>query len=372
MASVLVVDDEVSLREGIVLALEATGHRVSTAGTLAEARRRLRAASFDCMLLDIRLPDGNGIDLLEEAHETLAPDTPIIMATASGDSARTIAAIKAGAFDYLKKPFDLRALVATVERALRSRDPSRSRSVSPCTPIDAVSSDPVDPRSDRLIGGSAAMVAVWKAIGRISSSDAPVLVLGETGTGKEVVARAIHDHSTRAKEPFIAVNLASLAPSLVESELMGHEKGAFTGAIRRRVGRIELAGRGTLFLDEIGDLDAALQTKLLRVLQDGAFERVGGSETLTSKARIVAATNKAVRPGDAAPTLREDLYYRLAVVEIDVPPLRERRSDILSSSRTPSLGRRRVRSPRPRWIACSRTRGPATFASSSTSSSVLL
>jgi two-component system, NtrC family, response regulator AtoC len=179
-----------------------------------------------------------------------------------------------------------------------------------------------------LIGASAPMLAVWKVIGRAAASDAPVLVVGETGTGKDLVARAIHDHSARAKEPFVAVNLAALAPTLLESELMGHEKGAFTGAVARRAGRLEMANAGTLFLDEIGDLDATLQTKLLRVLQDGRFERVGGSETLTSKARVIAATNKPVRPGAPGATLREDLYYRLAVVEVELPPLRARRSDI--------------------------------------------
>jgi len=152
--------------------------------------------------------------------------------------------------------------------------------------------------------------------------------VGETGTGKELVARAIHDHSARAKEPFVAVNLAALAPTLLESELMGHERGAFTGAVARRAGRFEMAGAGTLFLDEIGDLDSTLQTKLLRVLQDGRYERVGGTETLASRARVLAATNKPVRPGQAGATLREDLYYRLAVVEVELPPLRARRSDI--------------------------------------------
>jgi two-component system response regulator AtoC len=167
-------------------------------------------------------------------------------------------------------------------------------------------------------------------------------VVGETGTGKELVARAIHDHSARAKEPFVAVNLAALAPTLLESELMGHEKGAFTGASARRPGRIELAGAGTLFLDEIGDLDPTLQTKLLRVLQDGRYERVGGTETLTSHARVVAATNKPVRPGDPAATLREDLYYRLAVIEVELPPLRARRSDI-PLLLTNALGRTKAR-----------------------------
>ncbi len=182
--------------------------------------------------------------------------------------------------------------------------------------------------SGELIGQSAAMLAIWKQIGRAAASDAPVLITGETGTGKELVARAIHEYSPLAKEPFVAVNLAALPASLIESELFGHERGAFTGATTRRAGRFELAQGGTLFLDEIGDLDPLLQTKLLRVLQDARFERVGGSDPITCRARVLTATNKPVRPGISGATLREDLYYRLAVFEIEVPPLRARRSDI--------------------------------------------
>src|SRR5205814_6077417 len=173
-----------------------------------------------------------------------------------------------------------------------------------------------------------AMLEIWKLIGRAAASTAPVLITGETGTGKELVARAIHAYSSRGAEPFVAVNLAALPPTLIETEVFGHDRGAFTGAVARRAGRFEIAGRGTLFLDEIGDLDAALQTKLLRVLQDGTYERVGGSEPLTNHARIVTATNKPVRPDEDGRALREDLYYRLAVIEIRVPPLRARRSDV--------------------------------------------
>ena len=179
-----------------------------------------------------------------------------------------------------------------------------------------------------LVGTSAAMLAVWKLIGRAASSSAPVLITGETGTGKEVVARAIHGHSGRARHPFVAVNLAALPPTLIESELFGHERGAFTGAAARRAGRFEAAAQGTLFLDEIGDLDMPLQTKLLRVVQEGTYERVGGDDVVASQVRIIAATSRPVRPGVAGAALRDDLYYRLAVIEIEVPPLRARRSDI--------------------------------------------
>ncbi len=239
------------------------------------------------------------------------------MVTAYGDSDRTIQAMRDGAFDYVTKPFDLDRLLAVVERALEQFQLARE-------PLP----QPASSAADALVGASEAMLAVTKVIGRASASDAPVLITGETGTGKELVARAIHRYSSRTAEPFIAVNVAALAPTLIESELFGHEKGAFTGAAARRVGRIELAGAGTLLLDEVADLDPSLQTKLLRVLQDGAFERVGGNELIMSRARIVAATNRVVRPGQVGAALRDDLYYRLAVIEIHVPPLRDRRSDI--------------------------------------------
>ena len=319
-AAVLIVDDETGVREGLVRAVASRGYRTVPASSLADARAALDKEEIDCVLLDVRLKDGDGLDLLRELRAGTHRETPVIMATAFGDSERTIQAMKAGAFEYVTKPFDLPLLLDAVDRAVRKRALGKRVSSSP----PEVDAEPGSP----LIGASAPMLAVWKVIGRAAASDAPVLVVGETGTGKELVARAIHDHSARAKQPFVAVNLAALAPTLLESELMGHEKGSFTGAHVRKAGRLELAGAGTLFLDEIGDLDAALQTKLLRVLQDGRYERVGGTETLTSRARIIAATNKPVRPGDPAATLREDLYYRLAVVEVEVPPLRARRSDI--------------------------------------------
>ncbi len=318
-AAVLIVDDETGVREGLVRAVASRGYRTVPAASLADARAALDDEEIDCVLLDVRLKDGDGLDLLRELRAGTHRETPVIMATAFGDSERTIQAMKAGAFEYVTKPFDLPLLLDAVDRAVRKR--ALGRQVSSAPAVAAAEGGP-------LIGASAPMLAVWKVIGRAAASDAPVLVVGETGTGKELVARAIHDHSARAKQPFVAVNLAALAPTLLESELMGHEKGSFTGAHVRKAGRLELAGSGTLFLDEIGDLDAALQTKLLRVLQDGRYERVGGTETLASRARIIAATNKPVRPGDPAATLREDLYYRLAVVEVEVPPLRARRSDI--------------------------------------------
>jgi two-component system response regulator AtoC len=330
MSHVLIVEDDNGVREGLVRAVASKGHRTTAAPGIAEAKAALAREPFDCVLLDVRLKDGDGLDLLREIREGAARETPVIMATAFGDSERTILAMKTGAFEYVTKPFDLPLLLDVVERAVKKRALGRAMlaeaEAAEATAGPGGRAPPV--AQGPLIGASAPMLGVWKVIGRAAASDAPVLVVGETGTGKELVARAIHDHSARAKEPFVAVNLAALAPTLLESELLGHERGAFTGAVARRAGRFEMADRGTLFLDEIGDLDATLQTKLLRVLQDGRYERVGGTETLTSRARVIAATNKPVRPGQPGATLREDLYYRLAVVEVELPPLRARRSDI--------------------------------------------
>jgi DNA-binding NtrC family response regulator len=318
MSIVLIVEDEAGLREGLVGAVQTLGHQANAAAGLHEARRLLSTESVDCVLLDIRLKDGDGLELLREMRGGSWREIPVIVATAYGDSERTIGAMRDGAFDYLTKPFDFPALLATVERALKQRALIR----------DLPHQDPPPESRGGLVGSSAAMLATWKLIGRAATSEAPVLILGETGTGKELVARAIHEYSTRARAPFVPVNLAALPPTLLESELFGHEKGAFTGAQQRRAGRIEAAAAGTLFLDEIGDLDAALQTKILRVLADGKYERVGGDEPLSSLARLVSATHKPVRPGEPGCVLREDLYYRLAVIEIEVPPLRARRSDI--------------------------------------------
>jgi DNA-binding NtrC family response regulator len=318
VSAVLIVEDEPGLREGLVGAVETLGFRALPAAGLGEARRVLASEAIDCVLLDIRLRDGDGLELLRELRGGAHRDVPVIVATAYGDSERTIRAMRDGAFDYLTKPFDLPALLSTVGRAVKQR--TLAQALRP--PV------PEPPARGTLVGTSTAMLNIWKLIGRAAASETPVLITGETGTGKELVARAIHEYSSRSAEPFVAVNLAALPQTLLESELFGHERGAFTGATARRSGRLEAAGTGTLFLDEIGDLDGALQTKLLRVLSDGSYERVGGDERLVSRARIVSATHKPVRPGEPGYVLREDLYYRLAVIEIEVPPLRARRSDI--------------------------------------------
>jgi two-component system response regulator AtoC len=317
MSTVLVVEDERKLRDALASAVTSAGHKAVTAAGVMDARERIQSEDVACVLLDIRLRDGDGLELLRELRQGPHREVPVIMVTAYGDSERTIQAMRDGAFEYVTKPFDLDRLLALIERALKQYTLSRE-----------LPSGPIPIARGVLVGASEAMLAVSKVIGRAAASDAAVLITGETGTGKELVARAIHQYSSRAAEPFVAVNLAALPPTLLESELMGHEKGAFTDASARRLGRIELAGAGTLLLDEIGDLDLSLQTKLLRVLQEGAFERVGGGQQIQSRARIIAATNKPVRPGEPGAALRDDLYYRLAVIEITVPPLRERRSDI--------------------------------------------
>jgi two-component system, NtrC family, response regulator AtoC len=322
LSTVLIIEDEPGLRQGLCDVVSAMGLSAIAAAGITEGRRSIDAQPIDCVLLDIRLRDGDGLDFLRELRAGPARDVPVIVATAYGDSERTIRAMRDGAFDYLTKPFDLPLLRTTVLRATKQRALSRAAATPPAAAVAA------DQSGSDLVGTSAAMLGVWKLIGRAAASTAPVLITGETGTGKELVARAIHAYSARAADPFVAINLAALPPTLIESELFGHERGAFTGATGRRSGRFESAGEGTLFLDEIGDLDPTLQTKLLRSVQEGTFERIGGNEVLRSRARIIAATNRPVRPGASGATLREDLYYRLAVIEIDVPPLRARRSDI--------------------------------------------
>ncbi|MBL9109053.1 MAG: sigma-54-dependent Fis family transcriptional regulator [Myxococcales bacterium] len=309
---ILVIDDDQTIREALVAAFEDAGYGASSLPGLTGARERIAADRPELVFLDVRLKDGDGIELLAVLRAEF-PQLPVVIATAYGDSDRTIRAMKLGAFDYVTKPFDLDALLAVVARAVRTPRVGKR--------LEAPASE------SAFVGSSPAMLQVWKIIGRAAGSDAPVLVTGESGVGKELVARAIHEHGSR-RGPFVAVNVAALPPSLVESELFGHERGAFTGATTRRAGRFEVASEGTLFLDEIGDLPPSLQTKLLRVLENGSFERVGDSASIVSRARIVAATSRPIAPRSEGSTIREDLYYRLGVVSIHVPPLRERLQDI--------------------------------------------
>jgi two-component system response regulator AtoC len=312
--TILIVDDDDTTRRALASLLGDEGYTAIAADSIATASAALSADGdrIQAVLLDIRLRDGDGLELLERLRGE-RPLLPVIMATAFSDSARAIRAMRLGAFEYVTKPFDLDGLLATVSRAV-------------ATP--QIATAVVDEPSSPLIGSSPRMLDVWKLIGRAAASAVPVLITGETGVGKELVARAMHDHGPRRDAPFVAVNLAAIPPPLIESELFGHEKGSFTGATARRDGRFTLADHGTLFLDEIADLDPTLQTKLLRVLEDGGFERVGGSQRLTSTARIISATSRPIEPGAPGATLREDLFYRLGVLRLDVPPLRARRQDI--------------------------------------------
>jgi two-component system response regulator AtoC len=319
MASVLIIEDDPVFGELLAMHLEDQGYEPRLVRSAAEARDALQRVSPDAVLLDHQLPDGFGLDLLSEiAGQASAP--PVIMITGVTDNTLAIEAMRQGAYDFVRKPMDEVELDTTLGNALRNH--RLSRQVSAITDSD-------DYRVDvgQIVGTSPAVLEVCKTIGAVASRNAPVLITGESGTGKEVVARAIHHHSGR-EGLFLPVNCSALAENLLESELFGHERGSFTGAVRRKEGRFELAANGTLFLDEVGEMPGSLQAKLLRVLQEGTFERVGGTQTLHSDARIVAATNRDLKALVREERFRDDLYYRLNVVHIDLPPLRSRMQDL--------------------------------------------
>jgi two-component system nitrogen regulation response regulator GlnG len=320
-ARVLIADDEPSIRFVLRETLESAGHSVVDVPNGDDALRALAEASFDVAFFDIRMPGASGLDLLERAR-TVGSDVAIVIITAQNTFENAVEAMKRGAFDYLVKPFGTQEVLALVEKAMRSRAlESEVRALRRALGKGA-------PPSERLVGKSAALLDVFKTIGRVARSDVPVLVTGESGTGKELIARAIHAASPRAGGPFVAVNAAAIPRDLLESELFGHERGAFTGAVEARPGRFREAAGGTLFLDEIGDMPVDVQAKLLRVLQTGEVTSVGGRRAELVSVRIVAATHRDLDAAVVAGTFREDLLYRLRVVPIAVPPLRERREDI--------------------------------------------
>ncbi|MBN2645909.1 MAG: sigma-54-dependent Fis family transcriptional regulator [Desulfuromonadaceae bacterium] len=318
---VLVVDDEESLRWVLSKALSRLGLTVDLADCGEAARRLLTAGGYDLVLLDIKMPDVSGLDLLEEIRKKL-PRLPVIMMTAESSMKNAVEAMKRGAYDYITKPFDLDALEALVIKAKNFAE-----NQAEVTRLHSAIKD--QQQSERsIIGASQPMQEVYKLLGRVSNSDITVLITGESGTGKELIARAIHQNSHRLGHPFVALNCAAIPRELLESELFGFEKGAFTGATERKIGKFEQADKGTIFLDEIGDMPLELQAKLLRVIQEKEVTRTGGNRSIPIDVRIVAATNQDLEQRVSAREFREDLYYRLNVLPIQLPPLRERREDI--------------------------------------------
>jgi len=317
---ILVVDDDAAIRTVVREALRREGHEVETAASVAEQRKAMARFMPDLLVTDVMLPDGNGLDLVPEMLAE-NPGMPVIVLSAQNTLATAVRATEQGAFEYLPKPFDLEELCRAVEDGLRSR----------AARGDA---EPEGIKEDLpLIGRSPAMQDVYRTIARVVSNELTVLVFGESGTGKELVARAIHDLGPRRRKPFVAINMAAIPRELIESELFGHERGAFTGAQVRAAGKFEQAQGGTLFLDEIGDMPMEAQTRLLRVLQEGEFTTVGGARTIRADVRIIAATHKDLPAMIAANSFREDLYYRLNVVPILLPPLRDRPGDIAELAR---------------------------------------
>jgi two-component system, NtrC family, nitrogen regulation response regulator GlnG len=314
MSRVLVVDDDASVRTVIAQALRRAGHDVMTADGLAAADRALANGAPDVLVTDVVLPDGDGLDHARQVAERF-PDLPVIVLSARNTLATAVRATEAGAYDYLPKPFDLDALTLAVAAAARRGQRFEQ------TQAEEEGGLP-------LLGRSPAMQAVYRVIARVVGTDLTVLVTGESGTGKELVARALHDLGPRRAAPFVAINMAAIPRELIEAELFGYERGAFTGAAQRTAGRFEQAAGGTLFLDEIGDMPLEAQTRLLRVLQQGEFLPVGAPRPVRADVRIVAATNRDLAVQVAQGAFREDLFYRLNVVPIALPPLRERREDV--------------------------------------------
>ena len=323
--TILIIDDEANLRKTLAEILHARGYLILEAEDGSTAIDLLGSTVPDLIFSDWKMPKVGGEELLQylHSHPRLA-SVPVIVITAYGSSHSAIEAIRLGAYDFVTKPFDLDEIVVTAERALDHSTLNRELIRLHSQPTQDYAS-----ASGRLVGASGPMLDVFIMVGKVAETDSTVLICGESGTGKELVAEAIHNYSQRKSKPFIVVNCAALPENLLETELFGHERGAFTGAVGRKTGRFETAEGGTIFLDEIGELSPILQSKLLRVLQERTFERVGGTETIVGNFRVLAATNRDLEASVREKVFREDLYYRLNVVRIQIPSLRERRSDIV-------------------------------------------
>ena len=318
MNKILVVDDQKTVCYSIQRLLQSEGYDVLTASNGTDALSIINHKKPDLVIMDVRMPEMDGLEVLGKIKES-HPDVQVIMMTAFSTTEKAIQAMKLGAYDYLTKPFDNNGLLIRVNGAIKARDLMK----------EVVTLDEIeDYEGERIVGKSPAMLNIYKQIGKVAPTDATVLIRGESGAGKELAARAIYHYSKRSAKPFLAINCAAIPEHLLESELFGYERGAFTGADFKKIGKFEQCSGGTVFLDEIGDMSLGLQAKILRILQDGAFERLGGSETIKTDVRIVAATNKHLEDMVKEGLFREDLYYRLNVVSISLPPLRERKEDI--------------------------------------------
>jgi two-component system, NtrC family, nitrogen regulation response regulator GlnG len=318
-ATILVADDDRAIRTVLNQALARLGHDVRLTGNAATLWRWIADGDGDLVITDVIMPDENGLDLIPRIKK-LRPDLRVIVMSAQNTLLTAVKATERGAFEYLPKPFDLRELISVVERALSA-------------PLSAPTDEEVDDEQLPLIGRSPAMQEIYRAIARLMGTDLSVLITGESGTGKELVARALHDFGKRRSGPFVAINMAAIPRELIESELFGHERGAFTGATQRSAGRFEQAKGGTLFLDEIGDMPFEAQTRLLRVLQEGEYTAVGGRAPIRADSRIIAATHRDLSHLIRQGVFREDLFYRLNVAPIRIPPLRERTADIPALAR---------------------------------------
>ena len=314
---VFVIDDDKSIRWILEKAFTKAGYDVNCYENTENIKKNIIKHAPNIIISDIRMPGESGLEMLENVRREF-PKIPIIIMTAFSDLESTVSSLQKGAYDYITKPFDIKEMISSVEKSLKNKISLESKTKSY-----------LSRKTSKIIGSSESMQDIYKAIGKISSANVDVMILGETGTGKELIAKAIHENSERKNNPFIAINTGAIPTELLESELFGHEKGSFTGAYSQRVGRFEQASEGTLFLDEIGDMPPDVQTRLLRVLQEGEFFRVGGTKSIRVKTRIITATHKNLQLLVAKDLFREDLLHRINAIRIELPSLRERKSDII-------------------------------------------